>query len=273
MERLAWKKQRIQAAVVLNALDPRMFQRAAAGIVEDQYVYGDDPLIDACLRAIDAVAPLDMDMMEMRCDGGMPDELYPACCGYPMGWDEWEEMVDNIDTSSDEIGLYIFTTAMRLGDGDVLLKAAEHFGWELGVEDWPEIPEPNWERLFELLEERGLGVFKNAINACLYDTGNPYFDYNPWDEEVIPNLPAFTLEGVRDLEQAWAEAQPIREDLTRAVIRFARETTLASTLYELYVESAQATKPIPQTLGEMWAGEADDEPEHDEFYGRIRLEA
>jgi hypothetical protein len=276
LEVLEQKKRRIQAAVVLNALDPAKFRRAAAGEVEDkQCVYSDDPIIDACLRAIDALAPLDLEMMETRCEDGMPDELYPACCGYPMGWDEWEEMSgDDLDTCRDELGLYIFTTAMRLGDSAVLLRASDHFGWELSGEDPANIQDPNFERLFEMLEERGLGVFKNAINVCLYDTGNHYFDYNPWDEEVIADLPAFTLEGVRALEWAWAEAQPMREDLTRAVIWFARDMSLAGTLYDLYVESAAETETRPQTLGELWAGEADDgEPVIDEFYGPIGLEA
>lgn len=276
MEGLMQYRRRLQAAVVLNVLDPGRFRKAAAGEVEEsQYVYGDDPIIDACLRAIDEVAPLDMDAMGMRCEDSLPDELYPACCGYPMGWDEWEEMVENLDTTNADIALYVFTTAMRLGDGDVLFKAAEHFSWnDLVVEDWPEIPDPEWERLDDLLDQRGLGVFKNAINACLYSTNNPYFDYNPWDENNLYDLPPFSVEGVRALETAWEEAQQVREDLTKASIQFARDLSLARTLYELYVESAEEAHPQPQTLSEIWAGEADDgEPVIDEFYGPIGLEA
>ena len=261
------QRRRGQAAVILNELDPKAFRKAARGEKEDKYQFAEDPLIDACLRAIDKVAPLDLDQMGMRCEEETADELYPSACGYPMGWDEWEELVEDVNTAAPEISLYLFVTAMRLGDGAVLFKASEHFGWDL--ENLEEIPDPNWERLFGLLEEHGLGCFKNAIEACLYDTGNVYFDYNPWDEETIPTLPPFTLAGVRALEEEWAEAQPIRKDLDHAARIFAQDLSLARKLMDLYAASACEHAYRLSTLAEMWAGEGEDEPVIDEFYGQI----
>jgi hypothetical protein len=270
------KRQEFQGAVILNALNPgRLYRLDMRVEKDDAFVYCDSPLLDACLREINNLAPLDMDMMEMRYgEANCPDELYPASCGFPMGWDEWEEIIDNIESISPNTYLYLFVTMLRMGENEKMALAAQEIGWELSEEECATLPNPDWNELLILLEQRGLEVFKNAINVCLYDTGNPYFDYNPWDESDIYSLPAFTLGGVRELQQFWEEAQPISADLDKAVLQFGQDPTLARTIFDLCVESQGHPAPRPQTLAEIWAGEADDaEVVTDEFYGPMGLEA
>jgi hypothetical protein len=273
VESLDLLRKRTRFAVILQALNPEKFREVCAGRYE--LVVGDvseDPLIEAAVGEISDIAPLDLEETFMCLEDGYEyiDYLYPEHLGYPIGWDEWEELHDNPNDWTETMALYVFVTALRLGETEVLGSSSEHYGWDLEVEDLEAgIPEANWDRLFILLDQRQMSCFKNALDVCIYDTGNPYFDYNPYDEERCPDLPGITVEGVRALEKAWQEAQPIRLDHETAAEQFAHDPTLAKVLLMLWAESADKPEPRrPQTLAEIWA---DEQPERiiDPFYGPL----
>lgn len=265
----AWRK-RTQAAVILNELDADEFRRACAPKAElIDGTLDDDPLVEACLAAVNRIAPLDLDTIEMYAAEESLEYLYPACCGFPGNWDEWDDMTRNLGNYSADMALYVFVTCIRMGDGAALFGASEHYGWDLYGEDMDSLPDPDWDRLYELLDAHQMSCFKHAIDACLYSTGNPYFDYNPYDESETYDLPTFDLEGVRFLAEQWTAAQPILTDLRAAMEQFKKEPALAQVLLSLYAESAGEPERKPQTLAEIWAGDIDERRPVDPFYGPL----
>ena len=230
-----------------------------------------DELIEATLNAIYEVAPLDQLFIVSVIYDSVLDYLYPESCGWPIEWDEWDEMVEEPASYQESVGLYVFVTALRLDESDVLMGASEHWGWNLMAVDLDDNSVLDWERFAQLLDKNGLGCFKNAFDACAYQTGNPYFDYNPNDEETQPDLPPFMLEGVRTLQKYWQEAQPILADYQQAEEMFEQDRSLAGKILKLVMECREKRERVRVrtnlTLAEVWG----EEPERviDPFYGPL----
>ena len=210
-------------------------------------------------------------------------DLFPSACGYPMGWDEWSEMVNDLDTCNETLNLFIFANIWRLEGEEAWDIASHHYGWDLDIEKIVEMGDVDWKHFSKLLKKEGLGCFENALDACWYDTGNIYFDFNPYDDDIVVDLPPFTLEGVRALAQCWIEAQPIQFDLHIATDLFARDASMAGQIMKLArrarkkERTAQGRARVriggPQTLAELWAGEGGENQQViDPFYGPIGLQ-
>jgi hypothetical protein len=262
----------IKSAVILAELDPDKFAkiRSEGGKISEE-------LFQSAIESITAIAPLDLEFIEVNMDGGSDGLacLYPEPCGYPLGWDEWEEICQDPTDCNDSMALYIFSTCLRFDDVVTLQNASEHFGWDIEIEKLPDLSSEESDHFFGLLKEHGLKCFENAIYTCWYSTGNQYFDYNPYDEQpILENMPEFSMKGVRELEKQWKAAQPILADLHEANDRFVSEKGLARKILEFYLQSQKiriGPHRRPTTLVELWASEAADQPVIDPFYGPIGL--
>lgn len=257
-------RTRWKAAAILRHLAPARYASVKGQPSILVGYLSDDPFFEAALLAIHDQAPLDLDFISTLIDENGPIEyLYPECAGYPFGWDDWEDLSINISGVDPNMALYMFVTAMRLSHDSVLTEGEECFGWDLDLNSDASLPDIDWDRLYDLLDQHDLSVFKNAIRVCISDTGNPYFDYNPYDsDQAIPDLPEFSIPGVDQLCRAWYEAQPILTDLRIAVDRFHEDPGLARVLFMLCEESQVESQPgaKPRTLVELWTsqGELDD---------------
>jgi hypothetical protein len=258
-----------KTVIILKELNPEKH----AELQEKFRFLGDDieneEVIYETLAAICGIAPIDMQFYDnVRYDDMEFEYLYPESCGFPMGWDEWGEIASNPTDCNDSMALFIFFTALRLGEGEVLERASERFGWNLPEVDLEQYDAVDWEKLYALLVRARLGCFNNAIDVCLYSTGNPYFDYNPYDEEVIPDLPPYSLEGVREMQDMWEAAKPINADFDQAKEMFEEDPEKYSwTLLKLWLRCCKKKKRERvrlrtsgnpgRTLGEIW-GEIED---------------
>lgn len=206
--------------------------------LEGMRLRGTENAVYLAMEVINNAAPIAWDGIEADLDGNdLPPFLYPESVGYAMGWDEWMQINEDITEQPGDLALYIFLTCVRLGDRMAFEQAAEHYGWDINL---PLLNENmDWGRLEALLADAGMVEFKNAIDACWYQTGNIYFDYNPYDENYIDSedLPDFSAEGARRLASEWQLAQPIRSDLEMAIESFQRDPGLARKLMRLFGEA------------------------------------
>jgi hypothetical protein len=272
-----------QAAVILKELDPVEWAKLGGNVL-----IKNSNLIDDAFTAINHIAPIDEEFIYSYMDGGEGTiELVPASCGYPMGWDEWADMINDLATNDTTLNLFIFANIWRLEGSEAWETASDHYGWDLDIEKIVEMDEVDWGRFYTLLKKNGLGCFENALDACWYDTGNIYFDFNPYDDDNagLVDMQPFTVEGVRKLAQLWQEVQPILMDLHVATDLFARDASIAGQIMKLARQArkkdqasqgrARARVRVggPQTLAELWAGEGgENQRVIDPFYGPIGLQ-
>jgi hypothetical protein len=224
------------AAVILNELDPDSLQSHCAAGVD----LCDTDLVILALQAINNVAPLYLEQIEMQYDEGdglllLPDPIG----GYLASWEEWSDFSTEPGEYA-EHRMYIFWTAIRLGDSDTLIRAGFEFGWlDYGMkvpDSWDF--EIDWEKFERNLRERGLAVHIAGRAICWYDTGNDYFDWNPFDEDSY-ELPwrDFNLEGVHELMTEWEKAHPMLEDFKQARDQFDADPGLAGELLRIFLRS------------------------------------
>jgi hypothetical protein len=244
IERLNATRTRCKAATILKELAPEKLKRLKGEkfSVDQAENDGWTDLFQTCLAEINHIAPLDEDCLNNMMDGGDGSlyKLFPACAGYPLGWDEWGELAEDPQDCAESMRLFLFANIWRLEGAEKMEEASEMFDWGVDVEKGINFEDVIWERFEHWLKRNGLGVFVNALNACLYQTGNVYFDWNPWGESVDDSwLPNFSVEGVRKLEKAWQEAQPILADLNAAIELFTKEPGLGGKLMEMAARCGQ----------------------------------
>jgi hypothetical protein len=167
-----------------------------------------------------------------------------------MGLEDWEDMAHSIQIGvvREEMTLYVFWTALRLGDRETFEAGNGTLGWrvqKIPDQVWSrEYSVLNWDGFTKRLERAGFACFISAINMIFYDTGNVYLDYNPYDEDPQPQfLPSFTVEGVRALEAEWAAAQPIIHDYQEAFTLFTETPGIPEMLLKIYTRSLEHEKP------------------------------
>lgn len=198
--------------------------------------------------------------------------IYPDPHGYAIGWDDWEDLSSNSANAGEPWRLYLFYTALRLEGQPAFDTASKAFGW--GV-TYSEIRNLDMDRLKVALAEAGLPEFYNAMLVCWYDTGNLYFDWDPYDETSAEfDLPPLNLEGVSRLIHDWEVAQPIIEDDRKAVERFAEEPGLAVPLMDCLLkcsEPAEKQPPPGRSLGEVFGDDGDDDDGQAEQRLMVRL--
>lgn len=243
-----------RAGQILQALNRERYRRVCRQNFMDWESGVDMPIIAAALEEINLRAPLDYDMIEGGI-GGLSDLAYiyliPVQLGYPMGWDEWEEISVDPGTCSEEMAINIFFNCLRLGQPETFDMASEAFGWGVYWTEACNMP-VDWERFCELLHQKKMGFYINAINAVWYNTDNPYFDMNPFDEMSFDNFYYdFDLEGFRALEEAWRDAQPIRNDLARAIKDFTINKKAPRRLLNIWTKAvAESDKRLIHILAE-----------------------
>ena len=248
-------------ARIVAELRPDLYQEITKNGVTLNSLDSDD-LMQQTLNAINEVAPLD-DMFENELMDGSIPLLYPQCCGYPMSWDEWEEMAEDPGFVSPSMSFYVFVTAWRIGDERAFINGSEVFGWNLRFEN----SNVDWEKFCKLLDKNGLGIFKNAFDVAMYSTGNPFFDFNPFDENYgYEDLHELSIEGVRSLAEDWKKAKPIIEENNKACTMFAEQPELAGRLVKLMrrcrIKENPAPRP-PKTLIEIFAEDGQERDERE----------
>ncbi|MAT45347.1 MAG: hypothetical protein CL609_23710 [Anaerolineaceae bacterium] len=244
-----------RAGQILQELNPERYRM----VCRQELVYEggvEFPVIAEALAEIDLRAPLDLDMIEGGI-GGLADLAYisliPVQLGYPMGWDEWEEISQDPTGCDDVMAINIFFNCLRLGQPETFNMASDHFGWGVYWNAACNLP-VDWERFCELLHQKKMGFYINAINTVWYDTNNPYFDMNPFDEMSFDNFYYdFDLEGFRSLEEAWQDAQPIRDDLARAIKDFTINKKAPRRLLNIWTKAvAESDKRLVHILAETY---------------------
>jgi hypothetical protein len=265
LEQLEYFNRQMAPAAILEELDPDKYQRILTQTGSHE-IDGEDAILVAAIDAIDNVAPLNLEYIEMNLFEAGEDELeflYPDPHGYQISFDQWYESCEDLDNSwLPDAGLFIFITAIRFEDRQILQKAKEWLGWTIrSFPDLGNYGDPDWNRFYQLLDQNNLSCFKNAFDACLYSTGNPYFDFNLADDGYgIPNLPPFTLNGMRELRKFWEDAQPIIQDFNCARLQFLQDTSLAGKILKLYLKCCpQRVRTGLQALADLWAEDDDAE--------------
>ncbi len=243
------------SARILNELDPEQMAQIVGECSGPRMEENGWKLFGAALEAIHKIAPIFFESIEADYQTSDFAELVPSIdYGFPMGWDDWNAVRDNPQDYSESYAIYVFFTALRLGDEIALQNWAEHCGWNITVPKFGTMGEFVWEKIEKKLKRNHLEYFINAIRACYYETDNLYFDFNPYDDGVIyDNLPPFTIEGVRTLEKEWTEAQPILADLNRAVQEFAENPGIVRTLLRIFLTSIKKKLVVRvSTLNELF---------------------
>lgn len=255
-------------AAILAEISPEKYYAACRGgmlLITDGNLM--TPLAQAAIEAIMEVAPLDEEALEVIVsEGEYPMNLPPASAGFPMSFDEWDEFRCDIDNCSEDMSLYVFYTALRFGDHDVLDEAACHFNWEINSR-FSE-GDLDWDKMYAMLErETWSKCFVNAIDIICYQTGNIYFDYNPYDADIIYDLPPFTIDGFHTLETEWQEAKPILLDYELAKDLFLRDPEVPGELLEMWKACITPSRTRTNlTLAEVWR---EDEEEEEEMDGNV----
>jgi len=265
-------KAQTSVVAILNELNPQRL-----GTVK----IGESTLLDNCLAEINERAPVDEMQMYSYWEGGdgtIPF-LIPESVGYPMGWDEWAEMLGDLspEENQESLQLFVFANVWRLEPGETMEEVAQILGWDnLDMSKGAEVETLDWKRFEAGLRRKWLGVFMNGLNACWYQTGNIYFDYNPYDDDQGIDLPNFNLEGVHWLEGEWQAAQPILEDLRVASELFAKDKRLAGTIMRIAGKCAVQRTRVriggpdhPLTLVEVFEEEGRRQHIIDPFYGPL----
>lgn len=245
----------------LSAKAAMILQEIAPHFLVQNNVSGADALVDKALDAINDIAPVYYESMQAdldASDGGVIF-LYPEPVGFPMGWDDWDELITDIENSP-SMALYAFATCLRLGQWEYFERAAVFLGWNC---EYANIDVDRIDQMASELERSGLGCFANALRACWYVTGNVYFDWNPYDDDqAYEDFPPFIVEGVRWLMNEWQMAQPILNDLKQANEWFQREPGVAARVLACMTAGMEEVEPgagSNQTLMEIWSENDDDE--------------
>jgi hypothetical protein len=244
----------LRAARILKELDPdKLTFRDGVNWLRDDDAH--QSLLEAAVEAIGQVAPLQEESVEIDMMDGYI-RLVPAELGYAMNWDEWYEMVSEPGEYLNETAApWAFCEALLQGDESAFDSFSDYFDWDLryprrGGE------RIDWKKMQRLLEKRGLGCFKAAFEIAGYCTGNLYFDYNIY-EDNLP-LPDFTIEGVRELERQYLAAQPILRDY-RACVHLFAEIDVPRAVLRIYSRSLVKEEKKPKTLVEVFREEEERE--------------
>lgn len=230
-------------------------------------------LQQAAISAVAALFPVLEDYMEMVVQEDEPLRIHPDSCGF--AWDdEWlsevfqdpSQLAPDTDLAMFFKTLWIATTQFCAEDGRHLWETIrDHFGYPCVM---PEVGKTvyardfNWQALFELLEQAGLGEFKRVIDLALCDTGNLFLDTNP-DEYGYGTvaIPDFTAENIQELSQLWREAEQWLADYEQCRKQVLAEPEIYARLAHIW-ESAWRTQSSPgqqKTLFEVFGeGEPDD---------------
>ena len=247
-------EQALRVARILQELDPdKLFMRDGVNWMRDDDAR--QSLLEDAVQAVEQVAPLMEETVEIDMMDGFV-RLVPAEMGYAMNWDDWYETVNEPgDFLSETDAAWAFCEALAQGDENAFGSFSEYFGWGLrypkrggGAVDFA--------RMYKSLARRGLGCFKAAWKIAMYDTGNLYFDYNVY-EDNLP-LPSFSIDGVRELERQYQEAQPILAEYRECVRLFAEPEVPAAVL-RIYVRSLVKEPKQPATLAEAFRAEQERE--------------
>lgn len=249
-----WKTMSRAAAILkdLNQERLEIIMQAGVGFGSEQSL-----LVDSAIDEINAIAPLDDNMFEVLTGDG-PESicLYPETCGYPMSWDDWEEIANDVKSCEESFSLFIFFTALCLGYQETFEAASQHWGWNVS---FPQVSNIDGELVEKLLIKRGLPEFVNAINVIWYCTGNAYFDFNVYEESMFEDLPDFSVEGVRFLAGQYQKAEKISADLQAAITRFTQDKKIPKKLVRIWKDSIAKDEERPKTLAELFI---DQEPYH-----------
>ena len=242
----------LHMAQILRELAPGELDQhfpAAGWLKDDSAVEG---IGLAVVEAIGEIAPLD-EMVEQNLLDEGTIRLVPASMGVPMNWDEWSEMTDSPDSYlSASMAPWALCSALNLGDEAAFDRFAEYFEWDLS---YPRRAgnQLDFKKMVKALKRRGLGCFEAAWNIAMYDTGNLYFDYNVY-EDNLP-LPPLTIAGVRELERQYQEAQPIAADYREACRLFAENDDIPAAIVRIYARSLVKEEQKPKTLAEVFREE------------------
>ena len=232
-------------------------------------------LQDAAIQAVAALFPVLDDHMDMLVQEGEPLYIYPDSCGY--AWDdEWlsEVFQDPSDLPVDSALAMFFKT---------IWIATVQFGKEAGCELWntiqahfgypcefPEIGNVsarnfNWPLVYELLDQEGLGDFRNAINLALCDTGNLFLDASPDDYGYgTVQIPDFTAENIKALKELWKEAKTSLAHYEACVKRVTETPHIYARLAQIWETAccAQPEPDPPKTLTEVFSDQEGDQDDN-----------
>ncbi|NMC84310.1 MAG: hypothetical protein GYA58_03390 [Anaerolineaceae bacterium] len=246
---------------ILAEMDQAAFSKAAANFGRLLDRNDTDLIRGALLESIYEIAPIDIDYMESLALDNDVYYLIPEPLGYPMGWDEWEELVEDLQDTSDGLAMYVFFTLLRFGEFERLEQAIERWGWNFTVPIIGDSEGFDWERFDRTLQMRGLGCFSLACDVCCYQSGNLYFDFNLYDENAGDwGLPPFNVDGIRALAKEYQQAIEIQSALREADRRFLQEPGLAGQIFEVYLQCLIKKARVKvtssaRTLMDIWAGE------------------
>lgn len=248
---LASLDQVLRAAQILIALKPGEIDKYHP---EGGWLKGEDgfyDLGDAVAYAINEIAPLDMEAIDMDLQDGY-FRMIPESRGRPMNWDSWDEMVNDPENYLyGNESAWAFCAALGVGDQAAFEAFSEYYDWELS---YPRKAGGAYDKakFFKALERRGLGCFKAIWSIATYSTDNLYFDYNIYDDNM--DLPPFSLEGVREMERAYRAALPIEAEARWAQDLFESQPGLPAALLRIYVRSLVKDEK-PRTLVEVFRAE------------------
>ncbi len=259
------------AAQILSKLAPDNFrQRCSLGAVGDEGEFVRD-----VLSVIDKVTPLDIDYMDMFVEEANDLVLFPLPNGYPMSWDEWDEITGDVEgTTGESMALFLFFKSLDFRDAATFTTANVHFSWGVDTPALDDIEHLDWQKYCQQLEERGLGCFIKAHEIVDYSTGNVYFDFNPYDDQQDVTLPPFSVDGVRWLQKEWANAQPWSLAHKESLAKLRENPGLWAILLEIYTNClVYVDHNKPRTLLELLGFDQEDgNVIVDDFYGPIGLE-
>ncbi len=211
-------------------------------------------LQDAAIRAVAALFPVLDDYMDTLVQEGEPLCIHPDSCGY--AWDEeWlSEAFQNPENLQAESALAMFFKTIWI--------ATTQFGREEGLSLWNtmqeyfgypcEMPEVgdvyardfNWPLVYELLDQDGLGDFRNVISLALCDTGNLFLDTSAEDYGYgTVEIPDFTAENIKTLSQLWAEATPLLAQYEACLLRVSEDPGIYARLARIWETACRV--PLP----------------------------
>jgi hypothetical protein len=227
---------------------------------------GQESLMRKTMEAISAIAPLDEETVDIDIQDGQ-FRLVPAAMGFPMNWDEWQEIVnDPANFIEKEGSMWAFCCALGTGDQEAFENFSSYFDWDLR---WPKRAGGTYdkEKLFRGFQRRGLKCFEVAWNIAIYSTGNLYFDYNIYDDNIA--LPPFDIHGVRKLEAQYKEAQPIQAQYRQALDLFLYRDGVPAALLRIFAHSLAKEEEDrlirrARSLGEVFRAEQEAMAEDEE---------
>ena len=212
----------------------------------------DDPQVESLrnriIGAVAALFPIEEDAIYQNMDEADSQVLVIEPQNYSMSWDEFSELIDDpgnlaIHKDTWAFPMLIWTLGYSVGDKtwDIL---SDNLGWNVKypkrmVESDTYILMP---RLAARLKKAGLSIFVNAIQVAWHDTGNYFFDFDPYDESNYEPLPPFTADSICDLKREYDKAKPIIEEYERAERMLRADPSIYQTLVDLMDQSLEERK-------------------------------